>query len=95
MAGKRKKVKSTKASRKTLDQIHYGDEPSGEYFKEKDLHAFFNWYSYSYDRARVNQVIVGFAKEHGLEVESTSSPVMEQKVIKVRNQQALSSISHK
>ena len=65
MAGKRKKVKSTKASRKTLDQIHYGDEPSGEYFKEKDLHAFFNWYSYSYDRARVNQVIVGFAKEHG------------------------------
>ena len=65
MAGKRKKVKSTRASRKTLDQIHYGDEPSGEYFKEKDLHAFFNWYSYSYDRARVNQVIVGFAKEHG------------------------------
>ena len=30
MAGKRKKVKSTRASRKTLDQIHYGDEPSGE-----------------------------------------------------------------
>ena len=65
MAGKRKKLRSTKTSRKTLDQIHYGDEPSGDYFEEKDLHAFFNWYSYSYDRARVNQVIVGFAKEHG------------------------------
>ncbi len=65
MAGKKKKVRSTKASRKTLDQIHYGEEPSGDYFEKKDLHAFFNWYSYSYDRARVNQVIVGFAKEHG------------------------------
>lgn len=66
MAGKRKKVRSTRASRKSLDQIHMGDEPIGkEYFKEKDLHSFFNWYSYFYDRARVNQVIIGFAKEHG------------------------------
>lgn len=66
MAVKKKKVRSTKQSRKTLDQIHYGDEPMGEdYFEKKDLHAFFNWYSYSYDRARVNQVIVSYAKMYG------------------------------
>ena len=41
------------------------------------------------------RVTPSFAKQHGLEVENTSSPVMEQKVIKVRNQQALSSIAYK
>jgi len=68
MANKKKKVRSTKASRKTLDDIHMGEEPMGsEYFNEKNnsLHSFFGWYNYMYDRARVNQVIIGFAKEHG------------------------------
>lgn len=41
------------------------------------------------------RVTPSFAKQHGLEVENTSAPVMEQKVIKVRNQQALSSIAYK
>ena len=41
------------------------------------------------------RVTPSFAKEHGLDVENTSAPVMEQKVIKERNQQALSSLSHK
>ena len=68
MANKKKNVRSTKASRKTLDDIHMGEEPMGtEYFNEKNhsLHSFFGWYNYMYDRARVNQVIIGFAKEHG------------------------------
>tara|TARA_R100001463_G_scaffold101560_2_gene156026 strand:- start:3560 stop:3772 length:213 start_codon:yes stop_codon:yes gene_type:complete len=44
---------------------------------------------------RGERVTPSFARKHGLAVESTAAPVMEQKVTKVRHQQALSSISHK
>jgi hypothetical protein len=63
---KTKTVRSTKKSRMTIDEMHYGPEPMGDdYFENKSLNHFFSWYNYMWDRNKVNQVIVGYAKEHG------------------------------
>ena len=40
---KRKPKRKTKVERKTLDDIHYGPEPAGDYFKDHSIHDFFNW----------------------------------------------------
>ena len=62
----RKKTKSTRASRKTIDDMHYGPEPMGvDYFENHNINHFFSWYTYFYDRNRCNQIIIGYAKEHG------------------------------
>lgn len=62
----RKKTKSTRASRKTIDDMHYGPEPMGvDYFENNNINNFFSWYTYFYDRNRCNQIIIGYAKEHG------------------------------
>ncbi len=62
----RKKTKSTRASRKTIDEMHYGPEPMGvDYFENHNINTFFSWYTYFYDRNRCNQIIIGYAKEHG------------------------------
>jgi len=62
----RKKTKSTRASRKTIDDMHYGPEPMGvDYFENNNINNFFSWYTYFYDRNRCNQIIMGYAKEHG------------------------------
>ena len=63
-----KTVRSTKKSRMTIDEMHYGPEPVGADWFEQDgnsLNSYFSWYNYFYDRNRVNQIIVGYAKEHG------------------------------
>jgi hypothetical protein len=63
---KTKTVRSTKKSRMTIDEMHYGPEPMGDdYFENKSLNHFFSWYNYMWDRNKVNQVIIGYAKEHG------------------------------
>jgi len=63
---KTKTVRSTKKSRMTIDEMHYGPEPMGDdYFENKSLNHFFSWYNYMWDRNKVNQVIFGYAKEHG------------------------------
>jgi len=65
---KTKTVRSTKKSRMTIDEMHYGPEPAGADWFEQDgnsLNSYFSWYNYFYDRNRVNQIIVGYAKEHG------------------------------
>ena len=65
---KTKTVRSTKKSRMTIDEMHYGPEPVGVDWFEQDgnsLNSYFSWYNYFYDRNRVNQIIVGYAKEHG------------------------------
>ena len=50
----------------TIDEMHYGPEPMGDdYFENKSLNHFFSWYNYMWDRNKVNQVIIGYAKEHG------------------------------
>tara|TARA_R100001443_G_scaffold116982_1_gene139363 strand:+ start:536 stop:1684 length:1149 start_codon:yes stop_codon:yes gene_type:complete len=60
---KRKPVRKTRAQVKSIDELHYGPEPEKDFFKDKDLHAFYNWYNYMYDRKQVNQVIISYAKK--------------------------------
>jgi len=65
---KTKTVRSTKKSRMTIDEMHYGPEPIGADWFEKDgnsINSYFSWYNYFYDRNKVNQTIVAYAKEHG------------------------------
>jgi hypothetical protein len=65
---KTKTVRSTKKSRMTIDEMHYGPEPVGVDWFEQDgnsLNSYFSWYNYFYDRNKVNQTIITFAKEHG------------------------------
>jgi hypothetical protein len=65
---KTKTVRSTKKSRMTIDEMHYGPEPVGADWFEQDgnsLNSYFSWYNYFYDRNKVNQTIITFAKEHG------------------------------
>ena len=52
----------------TIDEMHYGPEPVGVDWFEQDgnsLNSYFSWYNYFYDRNKVNQTIISFAKEHG------------------------------
>ena len=60
---KRKPVRKTRAEVKSIDEMHYGLEPSTDYFEDKSWHDFFNWYNYMYDRKKVNQVIISYAKQ--------------------------------
>ena len=60
---KRKPVRKTKAQRLTLDEQMMGVEPTVGFFEENSLHDFFNWYNYMYDRKKVNQVIINYAKK--------------------------------
>ncbi len=60
-----KKVRKTKAQRKSLDEIHYGPEPDVDYFKDHSIHDFFNWYNYMWDKKTSMQVLVIFAKKFG------------------------------
>ncbi len=62
---KRKPVRKTKAQRITLDEMHYGLEPDVDHFDKSGLGDFFNWYNYMYDRKKVNQVIISYAKKYG------------------------------
>ena len=65
MATKKTKRK-TKVQRKTLDEHYMGPEPGVDYFENgKSLHDFFGWYNYMYDRKKVNQVIISYAKKFG------------------------------
>jgi hypothetical protein len=60
---RRKPVRKTRAEVKSIDEMHYGLEPSGDYFDNKGWHEFFGWYNYMYDRKKVNQVIISYAKK--------------------------------
>ena len=60
---KRKPVRKTRAQVKSIDEMHYGLEPSEDYFEEKTWHDFFGWYNYMYDRKKTNQVIMSYAKQ--------------------------------
>ena len=60
-----KKVKKTKAQRKTLDEIHYGPEPDVDYFENKTLNDYLNWYNYMWDRKQSIQMLVIFAQTFG------------------------------
>lgn len=63
---KRKPVRKTKAQRLTLDEHYMGLEPGEDYFENgHSLHDFFGWYNYMYDRKKVNQVIISYAKKFG------------------------------
>lgn len=64
----KKKVRSTKKSRLTLDEMYYGPEPTGVDYFEKEgnsLHSFFSWYNYMWDRKQTDLVVMQYAKEHG------------------------------
>ena len=60
---KRKPVRKTRAEVKTIDEMHYGLEPSEDYFEDKNWHDFFGWYNYMYDRKQTNRVIISYAKK--------------------------------
>lgn len=67
---KKSKPRSTKATRLTLDEQYMGTEPEVDYFsstnkagKEYNLHDYFGWYNYFYDRKKTNQVIISYAKK--------------------------------
>ncbi len=62
---KRKTTRKTRASRITLDEIHMGSEPGVDFFEDKSIGSFYNWYNYMYDRKKANQVIISYAKKHG------------------------------
>ena len=66
------KTRSTKATRLTIDEQYMGTEPGPDYFdsenkagKKRNLHDYFGWYNYFYDRKKVNQVIISYAKKSG------------------------------
>jgi len=62
----KKKQLKTRANRKTIDEIHYGPEPSGDdYFENKSLNHFFSWYNYMWDRKTTERVILQYSLEHG------------------------------
>ena len=60
---KKRTVRKTRAEVKSIDEMHYGLEPSEDYFEDKSWHDFFGWYNYMYDRKKVNQVIISYAKK--------------------------------
>tara|TARA_R100001443_G_scaffold104196_1_gene112776 strand:+ start:1842 stop:2996 length:1155 start_codon:yes stop_codon:yes gene_type:complete len=63
---KKKSVRKTRAQVKTLDEQYIGSEPGVDFFEEGgNLHRYFNWYNYMYDRKKVNQVIISYAKQFG------------------------------
>ena len=62
---KRKPKRKTKFERKTLDDIHYGPEPAGDYFKDHSIHDFFNWYNYMWDRNKSMTALIKYARQFG------------------------------
>ena len=69
MAKRTTKKRSTRitrgASKKTLDDIHYGPEPDVDYFEDHLIHDFFNWYNYMWDRNKSMLVLISYAKKFG------------------------------
>ena len=69
MAKRTTKKRSTRitrgASKKTLDDIHYGPEPDVDYFEDHSIHDFFNWYNYMWDRNKSMLVLISYAKKFG------------------------------
>ena len=69
MAKRTTKKRSTRitrgASKKTLDDIHYGPEPDVDYFEDHLIHDFFNWYNYMWDRNKSMLVLISYAKKAG------------------------------
>ena len=62
----KKKQTQTRAGRKTIDEMHYGPEPSGDdYFNDKSIGRFFSWYNYMWDRKQTERVILQYSLEHG------------------------------
>jgi len=66
-ATKRKAVRKSKEQRLSFDEQIMGVEPSVDYFEHEkhNLHSFFSWYNYFYDRKKVNQVIISYSKKFG------------------------------
>ena len=62
---KRKPVRRTRAEIKSIDEMHYGPMPTADYFEKHNWHNFFQWYSYMFDRVKINTVITSYAKKHG------------------------------
>jgi len=86
MANKKRKnkVRSTKKSRLTIDEMHYGPEPMGvDYFekKGKSLNSFFGWYNYMWDRKQTDLVVLQYAKEHGYKNASKFKKMNVQKTV--------------
>ena len=80
----KKKVRSTKKSRLTLDEMYYGPEPSGVDYFEKEgnsLHSFFSWYNYMWDRKQTDLVVIQYAKEHGYKNASKFKKLYVQKTV--------------
>ena len=67
MAKRKTTTRKTKSQRLTLDEQMMGVEPSVDYFdySNHNLNSFFSWYNYMYDRKKVNQVIISYAKKFG------------------------------
>ena len=81
---KTKKVRSTKKSRLSLDEMYYGPEPSGVDYFEKEgnsLHSFFSWYNYMWDRKQTDLVVIQYAKEHGYKNASKFKKLYVQKTV--------------
>ena len=62
---KTKTARKTKTQRLSLDEQIMGVEPTVDYFDNHNLHSYFSWYTYMYDRKTVNQVIISYAKKFG------------------------------
>ena len=60
-----KTARKTKTQRLSLDEQIMGVEPTVDYFDNHNLHSYFSWYTYMYDRKTVNQVIISYAKKFG------------------------------
>jgi len=67
MAKRKTTTRKSKSQRLTLDEQMMGVEPSVDYFDSSNhnLNSFFSWYNYMYDRKKVNQVIISYAKKFG------------------------------
>ena len=68
---KTKPGRSTKKSRMTLDDYHYGPEPGVDFFEDDNssltskMTRYFNWYNYMWDRKQTDRVIMKYAKDNG------------------------------
>ena len=51
------------AGRKSLDDIHYGPEPAGDYFEDHSIYDFFNWYNYMWDRKKSMTALIKYAQK--------------------------------
>ena len=61
----KRKPRKTRKQQKTLDQIHYGPEPEGDYFEDHSINDFFNWYNYMWDKKTSMEVLTKYANKFG------------------------------